>query len=84
MSDVKTIEKWERVKGVLFSDTSNLDKEVTEEEFDQLIDKRTGYTYVNHEDREQFLRSNGYKVTRKNMIDPELSHKGQDSNEPNA
>jgi hypothetical protein len=64
----KTIGDWEKQKGFLVPDASVL-KKVTEDEFDLL----PGKVGVNFEQRTEFLTSNGYPVTRENLIDANLS-----------
>jgi hypothetical protein len=82
MAEIKTFADWERKKSVMFTDESiDLDQEMTEAEFDKLYHKPTGWAGMDHEGREQFLRQNGYKVTRKNMLDHELSNKPEDEDE---
>jgi len=71
----KTIKELEIAYGVVVKDIKvDPNTNITVEEFEELI--LTGKTVgVNHEDRVNFLQDNGYKVTRENLIDPELSAK---------
>jgi hypothetical protein len=68
MPVTKSLTEWERIKGCLVSDVSP-NKKMTEEEFDRL----PGKSGVNFNDREKFLRDNGYEITRANLIDSSLS-----------
>lgn len=68
----KTLEQWEKQKGfiVIGGDPS---AKMTEEEVDAIdLGKKHG---VNHADRINFLRQNGYEVTRENMV-ADLSAQG--------
>jgi predicted nucleotidyltransferase len=77
----KTLGEWEKERGFILQD-GNVNKKYTEAEVDELLltPKSVG---VDHEGRTEFLKSNGYDVTRANMVDPTLSAKGTDD-EPNA
>ena len=52
---------------------TDLKKSMTEEEFDAIETKHLHG--VNFEDREKFLKDNGYEVNRANMMDRDLSHR---------
>lgn len=72
MESKKTIKDWEQEKGVIVRGAQPLTK-LTEQEFNDIPDgEKTG---VNHKDRIQFLKDNGYEVTRENMINTELGAK---------
>lgn len=65
----KTITEWEKIKNVIILDTDT-SLNMTEEEFDDIsIDRKIG---VAHEDRKIWLKNNGYKVNRENMINVNL------------
>lgn len=78
MSDVKTIEQWEREKGWLVTRPDvNPQQKLSEEDFDAIPhNEKTG---VNYEDRIKFLKANGYEVNRQNLGDSSLSHKEPDN-----
>lgn len=67
----KQIKEWEAEAGQIIHDVKGTE-EVTRKEFTKLANKN-GFTAVAYEDRVKFLREHGYKVTRKNMIDVNLS-----------
>ena len=79
MSDkTKTFSDWEKEKGAFANDTKKYpgNKKMTESEFmDAFLGNQTEFTGVNYEDRVKFLEDNGYKVTRDNLLNPELSSK---------
>lgn len=67
----KTIEAWEKEKGVIISGEVELKSKLTEDEFNELaLERGIG---VNFEDRTKFLKDNGYTVSRENMVNSELS-----------
>lgn len=76
MADTKTIEQHERERNLMARDRKKYpaDKKLTDDEFTEIF---TGdinnFVGVNHEDRIEFLKTNGYPVTHENMIDSELS-----------
>lgn len=76
----KTIAEWEREKGVMFLDARKhpVNKKVTEDEFMEILQTSEGeYRGVTHDDREKWLKDNGYDVTRANMLDPDLLPKSE-------
>ena len=77
MEETKTVKQWEKEHNVILLADLSQAKKVTREEFRQsMIDD--GFTGINFEDREKFLVDNGYEVTRKNMLDSNLSHRSDD------
>ena len=73
---MKTIEQWEKEKGLIVIDDIDPKQELSEAEFNKRYSFLGSNTVgVNHEDRIQFLEANGYEVTRENMINSELSAK---------
>lgn len=75
MSDQKkTLSQLERERGVIIQGAS-ANRKFTDEEFNAFLAETDSANIIgcNHEDREKFLRANGYEVNRKNMIDSELS-----------
>ncbi len=68
----KSIEAWERERGLVIQGDVDPSQEVTAEEFEKLRVKQ-GHLGVNHEDREQFLKDNGYELSRENLVDASLS-----------
>lgn len=70
MATNKTLGDWEKEKGVIIISISP-DVEMTEAEFKEIDFKLV--RGVNHKDRTKFLKDNGHKVTRENMINPDLS-----------
>lgn len=77
----KAIKTWEKERGIIIvADDIDLDKRVTEDEINELITTKLNegggqIVGVNHEDRTQFLKENGYEVTRENLINGNLSRK---------
>jgi hypothetical protein len=71
---MKTLAEWEQELHILIvdADPADLEKKVAEPDAAQLMmdGKARG---VNHADRIAFLKANGHKVTRENMINPNLS-----------
>ena len=81
MADTKTLEEWEKERGFLHVDPKvDLKQKFTEQE---IIDLMATYDIkgVDHESRKEFLEENGYKVTRENMLNSELSAKSNEENE---
>lgn len=71
MNETKTIRDWEKQKGFIVKTATDLDQQMTEQEFDAIsLSEKHG---VDHESRTQFLNDNGYEVTRENMINTSLS-----------
>lgn len=68
----KTIEDWERTRGIILVGNVDLKKSLTGDEFQELCDTQA-WTGVNHTDRIKFLQDNGHDVNRANMTDPSLS-----------
>lgn len=80
-SSTKTIAEWEREHGIMFKDARKYpgNKKLTDEEFRELYSTNPDdWTGVNHEDREKWLKANGYELTRANMMDATLSTKQAD------
>lgn len=72
MESKKTIKDWELEKGFIVRGAQPMTK-LTEQEFDDIpAGEKVG---VNHKDRVQFLKDNGYEVTRENMINVDLGAK---------
>jgi hypothetical protein len=68
--ETKSIKDFELEKGVIIHGDINVQKKVTESEFEQMI--HDGSTGVNFEDRTAYLKSKGIKVTRQSLIDTSL------------
>jgi hypothetical protein len=75
-SDTKSISEWEKTKGILLDDVRDvaLNKKITSDEFIELFRSRA-YTYVDYDARVKFLKDNGHKITRQNLINPALAPK---------
>ena len=67
----KQIKTWEREKGLLLLGDVDTSEYVEEEDFAQLA--LAGSVGVNFDDREKFLKDNGYEVNRDTLIDSSLS-----------
>jgi len=67
----KTLEEWERQKGLVVRNLGSRKPghQLTEEDFMTIND----FVGVNYEDRIAFLKANGYEVNRANLIDSGLS-----------
>ena len=74
MSTQKTVEVWEREKGMMIVDADHtlLKKNLSADEFIKLSDHR-GWRGVNYSNRVKFLQANGYEVSRENLMNAELS-----------
>lgn len=73
MSDEKkSIEQWERERGLVLNGNGDPSMEVTNQQFTALL-TRHGFVGVNHADRENWLRDNGYEINRANLINSQLS-----------
>lgn len=76
MSDKKKFSEWEVEKGFLVrdADTKQLNEKLTEQEFMDkvVVDDRMPFS-IHWESRVQFLKDNGYEVTRENLGNVELS-----------
>ncbi len=74
MADTKKVIDWEREKGVMIIDLGDLkqDSQITEEDFMKHFTKYNTHG-VSFDDRIQFLKDNGYELTRANMMDSSLS-----------
>jgi hypothetical protein len=72
MAADKTIGELEKQRGVILVG-ANPNQKMSQEQFDAIdIKDKVG---VDHKARVAFLEANGYKVTRENMINPDLSVK---------
>ncbi len=72
MDETKAIRDWEPIKGVVLVGVADedLDMEITEEKFDQIKPElKIGCDW---DARLSFLNSNGYEVTRDNIVNPNL------------
>lgn len=66
-----TIKEHEIKRNILFYDTKKYapNSKLTDEEVMEILrDSPNDFHTVNHEDRIQFLKDNGYEVTRENMV----------------
>lgn len=70
----KKIEQYEREYNLVLSDVKDPSQKVSESEFKEMV-STLKFVGVDFEQREQFLKDNGYDVTRENLIDPTLSVK---------
>lgn len=68
----KTIADWEKERSMVITDKVDVTKKVTEAEFEKLIVGKQNWVGIDHTFREQWLKDNGYEVTRENLIDLEL------------
>lgn len=71
MADTKKFSDWEREKGWLVkdADADELKTKLTEDEFIKRAQAVEGVAHgVNFEDRELFLSTNGYAITRENLM----------------
>lgn len=74
MSEVIT--KLEKEAAVIAYKPKRLEKfKTVDEVLKDYRENPTEYRGINYDDRVAFLEANGYEVTRKNLIDPELSAK---------
>jgi hypothetical protein len=73
MSKTKTIGEWERLQSTMLVGEVDTEQQVTFKEFAQLMLDR-GHVDIHHGPREDWLRDNGYTVTRKNMMNMALPH----------
>lgn len=76
MSDKKKFSEWEVEKGFLVkeADDKQLNQKLTEQEFMDMVvvDGRMPYS-IQWDNRTQFLKDNGYEVTRENLGNVDLS-----------
>jgi hemerythrin len=72
----RKVSEWERLLGRLLNtdDEKLLDKKVERKEFDALLVTQGDIT-VHFDKREEWLKENGYEVTRPNMRDTLLTPK---------
>lgn len=78
MADKMTLAEHEVKANVLFYDTQkfNPKQKLTHDEFLKLLqDNPEAYHGVNHADRIEFLKANGYEVNRQTLVDINLSAK---------
>lgn len=68
----KSITDWERKKNVVLVDHDDLDRVVSEDDFNKMVAEEQTVG-VNFADREAFLTDNGYELTRENLVNPDLS-----------
>lgn len=68
----KTIEQLEREYNIMTTQEKDLSKKVSEDEFKEIISSGK-FVGVDFKQREKFLKDNGYKLTRENMINADLS-----------
>jgi hypothetical protein len=73
----KTIGDFEKERNIMLIGDVDPSKEVTQEEFDELVSNPSDFKGVFHEDRAKFLKNNGYDATRANMLNADLSAKEQ-------
>lgn len=71
MSQSKTIDEFERERGLMFVGDIDTSKVVSEEEFNEMLATQT-FNGCDHEFREQWLEENGYEITRENKLNPHL------------
>lgn len=74
----KSFEDWEKSTGWFAIDENKIkaDSQLSEDEFINIIRTSEGqFTGVSYDDRIIFLKSNGYKINRANLIDGNLSAK---------
>lgn len=75
----KLITTLEKEHGIMLIGSIDVKRKYSDDEFTVLLaDSKTEYVGVNHEDRVEFLKNNGYEVTRENMTNPELSVRQED------
>lgn len=78
MSKVQSIKDWENELGVIFDDKNiDLSEKVDEAQFDKYRQTHT-WVAVNIKDRTEWLKENGYEVTRENLINVDLRRKRDD------
>lgn len=75
----RQIQEWEKESGQIIHDVQGTE-EVTRKEFTKLANKN-GFAVIAYEDRVKFLRANGLKVTRKNLIAGDLRQTKEESDE---
>lgn len=73
----KLITTWEKEKGIIFTSPDiDIKSKVDENEINGLINNNMTFVLgINWADRVNFLKSNGYEVTRDNLIDVNLPSK---------
>lgn len=70
-TEKKPIKEWEYIKGFILLGDIDPEKIVTEKEIDEIdLSLKAG---CDHDVRIKFLESNGYEITRENMIKRDLS-----------
>jgi hypothetical protein len=75
MSKAKTIGDFERERNIMVRG-ADPKKTVTADEFDKLVGPHfENAVGIMHEDREAWLKEQGYEVTRENMMDVALPNK---------
>lgn len=70
----KTIEQHERDHKIVLTGITNPKDKMSLDDFREVV-KSGKFIGVDHEQREQFLKENGYEVNRENLIDTSLSTK---------
>ena len=84
MAETKqTIEQFERERNLVFHGDVDLKQRMTAEEFDVFMAENT-WTGVDFKFREQWLKDNGYEITRENLINVELPSKEAQAGEENT
>lgn len=74
MADIIT--KLEKETGLVAHQARRMEKITTKDELVQdYADNRDAYLMINYDDRVAFLEANGYKVTRRNLLNADLSSK---------
>ncbi len=68
MAELKTIEEWEKEKGMFFNKVPALTNKISEKEYQDLVFE-SGYTIVDYPQRVAWLEANGYEITRPNLFD---------------
>lgn len=72
----KSFEEWEKETGIFALDISkhDLSKSLTSDEFMGLVQGklRSDFTGVNYKFRVQWLKDNGYELTRENLLNSDL------------
>lgn len=77
MEDKITIQVFEKTQGLIIDGDVDIFKVVTAKEFEELKEKN-GFIGVDFKARETWLKNNGYKITRANMVDGTLQSKSQE------
>lgn len=77
MDEVKTIGEHEIETGVFFLDDADSKKKLSKQDFHKLAEEKP-FKLVTYKQRIEWLKENGYKLTRENLLNAHLESQPKD------